>query len=72
MSARNDLLANIQVQRDEVRYFGQVPEYSYSLGWGKDSTLQGDSLTYDELKALHALIGQVLEEDKPKQIGDYE
>lgn len=72
MSARNDLLANIQVQRDELRYFGQVPEYSYNLGWGKDSTLQGDSLTYDELKALHALIGQVLEEDKPKQIGDYE
>lgn len=65
MSARNDLLANIQVQRDELRYFGQAPECSYSLGWGKDGALQGDSLTYDELKVLHALIGQMLEENKP-------
>lgn len=65
MSTRNDLQTNIQVQRDELRYFGQAPKCSYSLGWGKDGTLQGDSLTYEELKAMHALIGQVLEEDKP-------
>ena len=57
-------LANIQVYRDEVhRAAGQAPEITYYLGWGKYDVLQGDPLTFEELKALHALMGRVIEQN---------
>lgn len=57
-------LANIKVYRDEVhRAAGQAPEITYYLGWGKYDVLQGDPLTFEELKALHALMGRVIEQN---------
>lgn len=58
--------SNVQVQVDELRHPGGASEYYYYLGWGKDDTIQGDAMTYGELKELHSLIGKVLEEYKPK------
>lgn len=51
-------LANIQVYRDEVhRAAGQAPEITYYLGWGKYDVLQGDPLTFEELKPFTPLWG---------------
>ncbi len=57
-------LANIQIYRDEIHTAkGQAPEITYFLGWGKDDVLHGDPLTFEELKALHALMGRVIEQN---------
>lgn len=56
---------NVQVQVDELRLSGGDTKYYYYLGWGKDGALQSDALTYDELKAIHDLIGQAIKEYKP-------
>lgn len=58
-------ISNIQVYREEVRQqAGQMPQVLYYLGWGEDDTTEGDPLTYEELTALHDVIGRVLEQDK--------
>lgn len=57
----NTRLANVQVQRD-VTYKPQQPANTlYSLGWGRNAQLQGDQLTYEELVALHTLIGRIID-----------
>ena len=61
----NTRLANVQVQRDEIRKPNQNVEVVYFLGWGDDELLQGDGMTYEELAALHTVIGRVIEQDKP-------
>lgn len=59
-------ISNIQVYREEVRQqAGQTPQVLYYLGWGEDDTIEGDPLTYEELAALHEVIGRVLEQDNP-------
>ncbi|CVI68173.1 thioredoxin domain-containing protein [Alistipes sp. CHKCI003] len=59
-----DNLANIQIYRDEIHSAaGQAPEIIYYLGWGEADVLQGDPLTFEELKALHALMGRVIEQN---------
>lgn len=59
-------ISNIQVYREEVRQqAGQKPQVLYYLGWGEDDTIEGDSLTYEELAAMHEVIGRVLEQDTP-------
>ena len=63
---RNTQLENVQVQREETRTSKGQTTTSYFLGWGDDGRLQGDELTYEELIALHTLIGRVIEQDKPK------
>ena len=58
------ILAIMQVYRvDVLRAVGQAPEITYYLGWGKYDVLQGDPLTFEELKALHALMGRVIEQN---------
>lgn len=58
-------ISNIQVYREEVRQqAGQTPQVLYYLGWGEDDTTAGDPLTYEELTALHNVIGRVIEQDK--------
>lgn len=54
-------MKNIQIQRDEIRNgAGCAPKIEYYLGWGQDGQLQGDPMSFEELKALHALTGQVI------------
>ena len=60
-------LANVQVQRDEIRKPNQPAKAVYFLGWGIDGQLQGDEMTYEELAALHTVIGRVVEQDKPNR-----
>ncbi len=58
-------LSNIQVYREEIHQpASQKPQVAYYLGWGEDDTTNGDPLTYEELAALHDVIGRVLEQDK--------
>ena len=59
-------LSNIQVLREELHETaGQKPQVAYYLGWGEDDTTEGDPLTYEELAALHNVIGRVLTQDNP-------
>ena len=57
--------SNIQVWREELHEpAGQKPQVLYYLGWGDDDTTEGDPLNYEELAALHEVIGRVLTQDK--------
>ncbi len=54
-------MKNIQIQRDEIRTdAGVPPRIDYYLGWGQDGKLQGDPMSFEELRAMHALMGQVI------------
>ncbi|MCM1301904.1 MAG: hypothetical protein NC226_09300 [Bacteroides cellulosilyticus] len=65
MKANRINIANVQVYREEVHeQAGQKPQVAYYLGWGEDDTLVGDPLTYEELAAMHDVIGRVIEQDK--------
>lgn len=56
--------ANIQVYREENReQAGQTPKIIYYLGWGERDELIGDPMPFEELQALHALIGRVIEQN---------
>lgn len=56
--------ANIQVWREEIReQAGQTPKIIYYLGWGEGGELVGDPMPFEELQALHALIGRVIEQN---------
>ena len=60
---------NLQVDREETRTAPrQSPKVLYYLGWGERDTLEGDPLTFEQLKAFHALVGRVIEQiDKPNK-----
>ena len=65
MKANRINLSNIQVYREEIRQqAGQKSQVLYYLGWGEDDTTEGDPLNYEELAALHEVIGRVLNQDK--------
>lgn len=65
MKANRINISNIQVYREEVHQpAGQKPQVVYYLGWGEDDTLVGDPLSYEELAAMHDVIGRVLAQDK--------
>lgn len=64
MKANRINLSNIQVYREELRQPAGEPQVLYYLGWGEDDTIEGDPLNYEELAAMHKVIGRVLEQDK--------
>lgn len=56
--------SNIQVWREEIhKHAGQKPQVVYYLGWGEDDSLVGDPMPFEELQALHTLIGRVIEQN---------
>lgn len=57
-------ISNIQVWREEIReQAGQTPQVLYYLGWGEDDRIVGDPMPFEELQAIHALIGRVIEQN---------
>ena len=65
MKANRINLSNIQVLREELHETaGQKSQVLYYLGWGEDDTTEGAPLNYEELAALHEVIGRVLIQDK--------
>lgn len=64
MKANKIDTSNIQVCREEIReQAGQVPQVCYYLGWGKDNDILGDPMSIEELQALYAIIGRVIEQN---------
>ncbi len=65
MKANRINISNIQVYREEVHeQTGQKSQVVYYLGWGENDTIEGDPLSFEELAALHDVIGRVLAQDK--------
>ena len=64
MKSNRTNISNIQVYREEVRQqAGQKPQILYYLGWGENGSLVGDPMPFEELQALHTLIGRVIEQN---------
>ncbi len=56
--------SNIKVWREEIHeQAGQKPQVIYYLGWGEEDDIIGDPMPFEELQALHALIGRVIEQN---------
>jgi len=67
MKANRINTSNIQVYREEIHeQAGQKPQVAYYIGWGEDDTLVGDPMQFEELQALHTLIGRVIEQNTTK------
>lgn len=65
MKSNRTNISNIQVYREEVRQqAGQKPQILYYLGWGENGSLVGDPMPFEELQALHTLIGQVISHNR--------
>lgn len=56
--------SNVQVWREEIHeHVGQKPQVVYYLGWGEDDNLVSDPMPFEELQALHTLIGRVIKQN---------